>query len=108
MDEIITRWASDLSRYQKDFQKQAEKVAQWDRMLVENSEKVQKLYGSTLEAERATAEVERQLTSVENDQAELEYWLDYYEKQVDESMENQMGQSDGLQGPDQERERTYV
>ena len=106
MDEIITRWASDLSKYQKEFQKQADKVADWDRMLVENSDKIQKLYGSTLEAERATVEVERQLSSVENDQAELEYWLDHYEKQVDELMTNQVGQSDSLQGPDQERERT--
>ena len=106
MDDIITRWASDLSKYQKQFQKQAEKVAQWDRMLVENSEKIQRLYGSTLEAERATTEVERQLTSVESDQTELEQWLDHYEKEVDQMMENQVGQGDGLSGPDSEREKT--
>jgi len=108
MDEIITRWASDLAKYQKEFQKQALKVSEWDRMLVENSDKIQKLYGSTLEAERATAEVERQLSAVENDQAELEYWLEHYEKQVDELMSSQVGQGDALQGPDQERERTLV
>ncbi|MCJ1245866.1 FG-nucleoporin nsp1 [Trapelia coarctata] len=107
MDEIITRWASDLAKYQKEFQKQALKVSEWDRLLVENSDKIQKLYGSTLEAERATAEVERQLSAVENDQAELEYWLEHYEKQVDEMMSSQVGQGDALQGPDQERERTY-
>lgn len=105
MDEIITRWASDLARYQKEFQKQAEKVASWDRMLVDNSEKIQKLYGSTLEAERATVEVERQITAVENDQHELESWLDRYEKEVDQMISNQ---SDSFQGPDLERERTYV
>ncbi|KAL8766505.1 MAG: hypothetical protein Q9209_006721 [Squamulea sp. 1 TL-2023] len=104
MDEIITRWASDLARYQKEFQKQAEKVASWDRMLVDNSEKIQKLYGSTLEAERATAEVERQITAVENDQNELESWLDRYEKEVDQMISNQ---SDSFHGPDLERERTY-
>lgn len=106
MDEIITRWASDLSKYQKEFQKQADKVAAWDRMLVENSERIQKLYGSTLEAERATSEVERQLTAVENDQEELELWLDYYEKEVDAMMANQGGQGEPISGPDQERERT--
>ncbi|KAL8992823.1 MAG: hypothetical protein Q9169_006809 [Polycauliona sp. 2 TL-2023] len=104
MDEIITRWASDLAKYQKEFQKQAEKVASWDRMLVDNSEKIQKLYGSTLEAERATVEVERQITAVENDQNELESWLDRYEKEVDQMISNQ---SDSFQGPDLERERTY-
>ncbi|MCJ1401902.1 FG-nucleoporin nsp1 [Xylographa trunciseda] len=107
MDEIITRWASDLSKYQKEFQRQALKVSEWDRMLVDNSEKIQKLYGSTLEAERATVEVERQLSVVENDQGELEYWLDHYERQVDELIATQVGQGDTLQGPDQERERTY-
>lgn len=103
MDEIITRWASDLAKYQKEFQKQAEKVASWDHMLVENSEKIQKLYGSTLEAERATVEVERQITAVENDQNELEAWLDRYEKDVDQMIANQ---GDPFHGPDLERERT--
>ena len=106
MDDIITRWASDLSKYQKEFQQQAEKVATWDRMLVENSEKIQKLYGSTLEAERATTEVERQLTAVENDQVELSMWLDHYEKEVDSMISSSVGQGDTLSGPDQERERT--
>ncbi|KAI4207052.1 MAG: hypothetical protein LQ346_000770 [Caloplaca aetnensis] len=104
MDEIITRWATDLAKYQKEFQKQAEKVATWDQMLVENSEKIQKLYGSTLEAERATAEVERQITAVENDQDELESWLDRYEEKVDQMIANA---GDSLHGPDLERERTY-
>ncbi|SLM36815.1 nucleoporin nsp1 [Lasallia pustulata] len=107
MDEIITRWASDLSKYQKEFQAQAEKVAGWDRMLVENSEKIQKLYGSTLEAERATSEVERQLSAVESNQEELACWLDHYEAQVDQLMSQQLGQGEALQGPDQDRERTY-
>lgn len=75
-------------------------------MLVENSEKIQRLYGSTLDAERATSEVERQLTSVESDQAELESWLSHYEKEVDDMIQNQVGQSEGLSGPDHERERT--
>lgn len=106
MDEIITRWATDLSKYQKEFQKQAEQVSAWDRMLVENSEKIQRLYGSTLEAERAMTEVERQLTAVENDQEELTTWLDQYEKEVDSMMSAQVVQGESLQGPDQERERT--
>ncbi|MCJ1469567.1 FG-nucleoporin nsp1 [Pseudocyphellaria aurata] len=106
MDEIITRWASDLAKHQKDFQRLADKVAVWDGMLVENSEKIQRLYGSTLEAERATTEVERQLTAVENDQAELAGWLDHYEKEVNQMMSNNVSPGDS-QGPDQERERTY-
>ena len=106
MDEIITRWATDLTKYQKEFQAHAATVAKWDHILVENSDKITKLYGHTLEAERATVEVERQLAAVENDQAELEYWLESYEAQVNDLMSSQVGQSDSLSGPDQERERT--
>lgn len=78
-------------------------------MLVENSEKIQKLYGSTLEAERATAEVERQLSAVESDQETLEAWLDHYEKEVDGMIAKQQGSpGETISAPDQERERTYV
>lgn len=107
MDEIITRWASDLLKYQKEFQEQAAKAATWDRLLVENGEKIQKLYSSTYEAERASTEVERQLATVESQQAELTAWLDRYERDVDEVFTRQVGPGESLQGPDQERERTY-
>jgi nuclear pore complex protein Nup62 len=107
MDEIITRWASDLLKYQKEFQEQATKVATWDRLLVENGEKIQTLADSTHEAERATREIESQLSTVENQQAELTSWLDRYEADVDEMFARQVGPGENLQGPDQERERTY-
>lgn len=96
-----------MTKYQKEFREQAEKVAEWDRMIVENGTKVQKLYGSTVDAERATLEVERQLASVEGQQEELGAWLDRYEREVDEMMSKQVGPGEALQGPDQERERTY-
>jgi len=82
-------------------------VAKWDRMLVENVDRVQKLYGNTVDAERATQEVERQLASVEAQQEELSSWLDRYEREVDEMMSKQVGSGETLQGADQERERTY-
>lgn len=121
MDEIITRWATDLSKYQKEFKSQAAKVAEWDRLLVQNGEKIQKLYTSTYEAEKASNEIERQLSGVESQQDELTAWLDQYEAQLEELFKKQQlgpgGSSgggeqkaagtDGGLGPDQERERTY-
>jgi nuclear pore complex protein Nup62 len=108
MDEIITRWASDLAKYQKEFKDQANKVAEWDHALVENGEKIQKLYVSAYEAQRASNEIERQLSAVESQQEELEAWLDRYEGEVDEMFAKQVGQQgEQLAGPDQERERTY-
>jgi nuclear pore complex protein Nup62 len=110
MDEIITRWAADLSKYQKEFQSQAEQVASWDRALVENSDKVRQLYSKTFQAERDAAEVERQLTMMEENQQELDSYLDRYEKEIDNlmKMHGVGGKNESLRGPDQERERTYV
>jgi len=108
MDEIITRWATDLNKYQKEFKEQAAKIAEWDRMLVENGEKIQKLYTSTYEAERANAEIDRQLGNVESQQEELSSWLDRYEADLNELFAKGAGNATAdVPGPDQERERTY-
>ena len=94
------------SKYQKEFQAQADKVATWDSMLVENSNEISKLYSKTYQAERDISEVQRQLSSVEGQQDELSQWLDRYEREVDEMLNKQIGRGDRGQGPDQERERT--
>ncbi|KAI1435318.1 Nsp1-like C-terminal region-domain-containing protein [Xylaria sp. CBS 124048] len=107
MDEIMSRWATDLSKYQKEFKEQATQVAAWDRLLVENGEKIQKLYLNTFEAEKASREVERHLVTVESQQEELETWLDKYELEVDALFSKQIGPGEQLSAPDQERERTY-
>lgn len=107
MDEIITRWATDLSKYQKEFKEQASKIADWDRLLVENGEKIQKLYLGTYEAERASNEIERQLAGVESQQDELSAWLDRYEQEVEDLFAKRIGETEQVGGPDQERERTY-
>jgi nuclear pore complex protein Nup62 len=107
MEDIVTRWASDLSKYQKEFKEQATTVSTWDRSLVDNGEKIQKLYLDTFEAERASHEIERQLAAVESQQDELEAWLDRYESEVQDMFAKQLGPGEQLAGPDQERERTY-
>lgn len=108
MDDIITRWATDLAKYQKEFQQQAQKIATWDRLLVENSDKISRLYSRTYQAERDAAEVDRQLSAVENQQNELSAWLDRYEHEVDEMIGSHTGGDNTVHGPDEERERTYV
>ena len=107
MEDIVTRWASDLSKYQKEFKEQATVVSTWDSNLVENGEKIQKLYLDTFEAERASHEIERQLAAVESQQEELEAWLSRYESEVQDMFAKQLGPGEQLAGPDQERERTY-
>jgi nuclear pore complex protein Nup62 len=106
MDEILTRWASDLTKYTKEFKTQAETVAKWDQVLVDNMSKISKLYTQTATSEKQTASVEMQLTAVENQQNELESWLTKYEHEVDEMLAKN-GSSQDVGGPDQERERTF-
>lgn len=82
-----------MSKYQKEFKEQATRIATWDRLLVENGEKIQKLYLQTFEAERASNEIERQLVALESQQDELSQWLDKYEGDVNEMFVRQMGGS---------------
>jgi nuclear pore complex protein Nup62 len=107
MDEILTRWATDMSRYAKEFKDHAETIARWDQLIVDNSSKIDKLYVRTRTAERQTVSVDMQLTTVENSQSELESWLTKYENDVDEMLAKDSTTPSELGGPDQERERTY-
>ncbi|KAH0360809.1 hypothetical protein KCU65_g9158, partial [Aureobasidium melanogenum] len=104
LDEIITLWTTSLSSHQKQFSNLATKIGSWDRMLVENSDKISKLYSRTFQAERDTAEVERQLASVEGQQEELSHWLDHYERVLNDMAAKAGGVDSGV---DAERERTY-
>lgn len=107
MDEILTRWATDMSRYSKEFKDDAETIARWDQIIVDNSSKIDKLYVRTRTCERQTMSVDMQLSAIENQQAELESWLTKYENDVDEILAKDSGNANELGGPDQERERTY-
>lgn len=87
-------------------------MSAWDRLLIENSDKIGKLYTRTYQAEKDAAEVERQLSRVEEQQEELGTWLDKYESDVDEMVARMGGNAggDGVEGlgaVDQERERVY-
>lgn len=85
----------------------AERISKWDRQLVENSSKISRLYSRCFQAERDTAEVERQLSTVEGAQSDLEMQLDKYEAEVDALMQR-AGLAEGeITGVDAERERVY-
>jgi nuclear pore complex protein Nup62 len=107
MDEILTRWATDMTRYSKEFKDHAEIIAQWDQLIVDNSSKIDKLYVRTRTCERQTMSVDMQLAAVENQQTELESWLSKYENDVEEMLAKDNANPSELGGPDQERERTY-
>ena len=107
MDEILTRWATDLTKYTKEFKNHAETVAKWDQVIVDNSSKIDKLYVKTRTCEKQTMSVEMQLSAVENQQTELESWLTKYENDVEAMLSKEGATPSELGGPDQDRERTY-
>jgi nuclear pore complex protein Nup62 len=107
MDEILTRWTTDLTKYSKEFKNNAETIAKWDQIIVDNSSKIDKLYVRTRTCEKQTMSVDMQLTAVENSQNELESWLTKYENDVDAMLSKEGATPSELGGPDQERERTY-
>jgi nuclear pore complex protein Nup62 len=108
MDEILTRWAADLSKYQKEFQKSAKQVAAWDTLLVKNTEKISKLYAKAFQAERDASEVEKQIAAVESEQEELDQWLSKYEGEVEDMIRKTgAGLESGAGGVDLEREKVY-
>ena len=109
MDEILTRWATDLNKYTKEFRGHAETVRDWDQKVASNIEKISKLYVETIKSEKEMQAVEWHLKKVEDEQDRLERMLDMYESEVDQLLaKSGVDQSTAeLGGPDQERERTY-
>lgn len=107
MDEIMSRWLNDTAKYKAQFVRQADEIKKWDQLLVENGEKISKLFNDTIEEEKKQTRVETQLTYLENEQNELSDVLDHYEGQINELFEGQMGGMEGMQPADQEREKAY-
>lgn len=109
MDEILTRWATDLSKYTKEFRSHAETVRGWDQKVSDNMQKITKLYVDTIKSEKEMQAVEWHLSKVEEEQERLERMLTNYENDIEELMARSgVDQVTAeLGGPDQERERTY-
>lgn len=107
MEEIITRWTTDLEKYKTEFTTQAAEVKKWDGVLIENGDKIMTLFTETLEAEKTQGRMDTVLQQLESDQEELGTALDYYEAQIKDLFEAQMGGVEGMQPADQEREKAY-
>lgn len=108
MHEIVSKWASDLDKYQKKFLDQAEQVSKWDRILIDNGDKVSKLYVNTIEAERTQEHLDQSLLYIESHQNQLAAMLDQYEHHINEIYESQFMDSDSMQPADVEREQAYA
>lgn len=105
-EDIIAKWTSALAKNTSEFQAQATNIASWDRVLVENGEKISDLYNQVVQAEQNQGKIDQLLQYVGKQQDDLEGLLEGYEKQASEFLTNLTG-PEGLQPVDQDREKAY-
>jgi nuclear pore complex protein Nup62 len=125
VDEIVTKWTTDLDNHVRDFNAHASEVASWDRALIQNGNNVRlyasktygvaellgmqlsALYNMVLAAEQEQNEIDQSLDHIEQHQRDLSATLDVYEKSAEEVLGGQGGSLRALDtGPaDTERDK---
>jgi len=94
----------------KEFNRVAEEVSAWDKVLIENGNYIAQLHNQVLSAEASQQLIEQTLSSVEAQQQELSSTLEIYEKQSKEILDGSGGALRALEtGPaDAARDRNYT
>ncbi|XP_028816204.1 nucleoporin 62 like [Denticeps clupeoides] len=102
LEGLINKWSSELEDQERHFLQQATQVNAWDRMLVENGEKITSLHKDMEKVKLDQRRLDQELDFILSQQKELEDLLDPLEEMVKE----QSG-TIYMQNADEERERTY-
>jgi len=110
IEEIVSRWEQDLQINIKEFNRVAQEVSAWDKVLIENGNYIAQLHNQVLAAEASQQLIEQTLSSVEAQQQELSATLEVYEKQAKEILDGSGGALRALEtGPaDAARDRNYT
>ncbi|KAF5103456.1 hypothetical protein D0Z03_000173 [Geotrichum reessii] len=106
IEDIISKWTSVLSKLTKEFQTQASDINDWDKVLMENGDRITQMYTEVVVAERKQTSIDQTLDYINRQQDDVEALLDNYEAQAAEFLADLAG-PDGLQPVDQEREKSY-
>lgn len=104
--DIISKWTSVLGNLTKEFQTQASDINSWDKVLMENGDRITQMYTEVVVAERKQTSIDQTLDYINRQQDDVEALLDNYEAQAAEFLSDLAG-PDGLQPVDQEREKSY-
>nr|CAG4642093.1 EOG090X0EZJ [Eurycercus lamellatus] len=99
LEESINKWSVDLDEQEKVFLNQARSVAAWDRLLVNNGEKIVSLSDSVNRVKKDQVRLESELDFVRAQQRELEEMLLPLEESLQQEVNNMPH--------DVEREHTY-
>ncbi|KAG8239311.1 hypothetical protein J437_LFUL015087 [Ladona fulva] len=81
LQENINKWALELEKQEKLFLHQATEMNGWDRVIVENSEKLHMLNGKIEKVRREQRHLDLELDFVLSQQNELDYMLKGLEKE---------------------------
>uniref|UniRef100_A0A1A7Y7Z9 Nuclear pore glycoprotein p62 n=1 Tax=Iconisemion striatum TaxID=60296 RepID=A0A1A7Y7Z9_9TELE len=102
LESLINKWSLELEDQERHFLQQATQVNAWDRMLVENGEKITSLHKELEKVKLDQKRLNQELDFILSQQKELEDLL----CPLEESVKEQSG-TIYMQNADEERERTY-
>ncbi|XP_035288866.1 nucleoporin 62 like [Anguilla anguilla] len=102
LESLINKWSLELEDQERHFLQQATQVNAWDRMLLENGEKITSLHREMEKVKLDQRRLDQELDFILSQQKELEDLL----TPLEESVKEQSG-TIYMQNADEERERTY-
>lgn len=103
LEELINKWALELTDYEKTFLDQAAQVNSWDRLLMENGEKITELNAGVESVKAEQKRLDQELDFIMAQQQELEEML----KPLEDAVSSSSRGSRQLQQADKERDFTY-
>lgn len=98
-------WNEELENQVQEFQRQAVSLAEWDKKIIKNAERVGRLNNKVSEMEQLQRDVEQGVSYVTAQQAELEALLDGIDRELPK-MNAALGKNP-LAGSDAERSKTF-
>ncbi|XP_066571382.1 nucleoporin 62 like [Amia ocellicauda] len=102
LEALINKWSLELEDQERHFLQQATQVNAWDRVLIENGEKITCLHREVEKVKLDQRRLDQELDFILSQQKELEDLL----SPLEESVKEQNG-TIYMQNADEERERTY-
>lgn len=103
LEQVVADWNGQLDELVKQFNQQALKVAEWDRYLRYNADRIVELHAEAQRAHAAQNELEEGVSLIEGQQRELAQLLDEVEGEAAKLVESAPGAS----LTDRDRERGY-
>jgi len=102
VEELINKWSIELEEQEQMFMRQANQVNQWDRLLMENAERITDLNGEVERVKADQGRLNHDLDFIASQQTELEDMLLPLEEKIKAA-----GVTLNNQYSDNEREKTY-